>query len=100
MATVTTKTKQATVGILMPCYNLGEHMHEALDSLFGQTFQDFELVIADDGSTDKATLETLRSLSLPHGKVFFEKSNRGLNVTRNKYMSRFDTEFVFSFDPD
>jgi GT2 family glycosyltransferase len=84
----------------MPCFNLGEHTQEALDSLFAQTFQDFALIIADDASTDKSTKTTLKNLKLPRGNVYFESKNLGVSKLRNKYMKQLDTKYVMSFDPD
>lgn len=88
------------VGVFMPCYNYGQYIQEALDSLFKQTFQDFELIIADDASPDPKTIQTLKNLKLPKGTVHFEKKNMGLNNIRNKYMSQFKTKYVISFDAD
>jgi glycosyltransferase involved in cell wall biosynthesis len=40
------------ISIIIPCYNQGEFMQEALDSLFAQTYQDFEIIIIDNASID------------------------------------------------
>lgn len=45
-------TKMATIDILMATYNGGKFIREQLDSIFWQTFQDFRLIVRDDGSTD------------------------------------------------
>jgi glycosyltransferase involved in cell wall biosynthesis len=92
---------EATIGIVMPCYNLGNFIHEAIDSIFTQTFTNFKLIIVDDASTDKTTRKILEKLSLPkNASVVFEKKNLGLSGVRNKYMEKFKTKYVFSFDPD
>ena len=93
--------KEYTVGIVMPCYNLGEYINEALDSLSKQTFQDFHVIIVDDVSNDMNTVKILKQLSLPeNAELVFEKKNLGLSGVRNKYMHKFKTKYVFSFDPD
>jgi glycosyltransferase involved in cell wall biosynthesis len=43
-----------TVSIFMPVYNSEKYLAQTLDSLRTQTFQDFEIIIADDGSTDQS----------------------------------------------
>ena len=49
-----------TISVCMPSYNHARFLPEALDSIMGQTFQDFELIVVDDGSTDDS-LEILQS---------------------------------------
>jgi glycosyltransferase involved in cell wall biosynthesis len=95
-----TESTPAKVGIFMPCFNLGNYIDEALDSLFSQTFQDFDLIIADDCSTDKATLNKLKSLKLPKGKIFYEKTNLGMLRISNKYMELLDNQYLMIFSPD
>jgi glycosyltransferase involved in cell wall biosynthesis len=43
-----------TVSVVLPLYNCPEYICEAVDSILHQSFQDFELIIIDDGSTDNS----------------------------------------------
>ena len=49
---ISPQKKPPVLSIFMPAYNASEHLHATLDSILAQTFRDFELVIADDGSQD------------------------------------------------
>ena len=48
------------VSVLMPVYNGAQYLQEAIDSILGQTYKDFEFVIIDDGSTDELRVPEVR----------------------------------------
>src|SRR4051812_12460500 len=70
------------VSVVMPTYNKGRYLREAIDSIRRQTFEDWELVIVDDGSTDDtaAVLATYRD---PRIKVHTLPANVGRSRARN-----------------
>ena len=65
------------VSVVMAVYNGAEHLGATLDSILGQTFADFELIVVDDGSTD-ATPEILRRCPDPRLRVVTQPKNEGL----------------------
>ena len=72
------------VSIVMPTYNRADYLPKAIDSVLNQTFQDYELVIIDDGSTDgtKQVLEEYQSKSNKI-RVVTHKTNQGVAIARN-----------------
>lgn len=69
--------KDPKVTVLMPVYNGERYLHEAIDSIFAQTFTDFEFLIIDDASTD-STPEIPRSYNDPRIRIVTNEENLGL----------------------
>jgi glycosyltransferase involved in cell wall biosynthesis len=70
------------ISVLMPCFNHGAFIDEAIESVLTQTVQDFEIIIVDDGSSDPATVEKLSCYQAPRVRVL-RTVNRGLPAARN-----------------
>ena len=70
------------VSVIIPAYNIAGFVRETLDSVFAQTFKDFEVVIVDDGSDDAAELR-LQLEPYIDDIVFASQSNAGAAKTRN-----------------
>jgi glycosyltransferase involved in cell wall biosynthesis len=65
------------VSVIIPCYNLGQYLDEAVDPILAQTSQDFEIIIVNDGSTDEFTNTLLASYDRPKTRVLATE-NQGL----------------------
>jgi glycosyltransferase involved in cell wall biosynthesis len=89
----------ARISVLMPCFNHGAFIAEAVNSVRAQTLQDFEIIIVDDGSTDLATRETLARLSAP-GTTVVTTANHGLPAARNHAARHASGEFYCALDAD
>lgn len=89
----------ARISVLMPCFNHGAFIAEAVNSVRAQTLQDFEIIIVDDGSTDLATRETLARLSAP-GTSVLTTANQGLPAARNHAARHASGEFYCALDAD
>lgn len=91
-----------TVG--MPCYNYGRYLQEAIDSVLASTFQDFEILVINDGSTDPETLSVLAALEskAPAGARLrvIHQQNQGLAAARNKGAALALGKYVISLDAD
>jgi O-antigen biosynthesis protein len=70
------------VSVIIPCYNYGMFIKEAINSVLAQTFQRFEILVIDDGSTDVLTKNVLRNLRYDKMKIIHQE-NQGLARTRN-----------------
>ena len=87
------------ISVLVPCFNHGRFIREAIDSIFAQTVQDFEVVVVDDGSTDPQTRETLDRLAGERITVL-RTENRGLPAARNYAARHSRGEFLCAVDAD
>jgi len=70
------------VSVYIPAYNHEEYVEQAVLSIINQTFQDFELLVIDDGSTDRTPL-ILEQLSKQYGFYYGRQENRGVCRTLN-----------------
>lgn len=87
-----------TVSIVIPCWNAGQYLSELFESLDAQTFSDFETILVDDGSTDPATLDALKTL--PSAVTLIRQENRGLPGARNTGFRAATGEFFLPLDCD
>jgi glycosyltransferase involved in cell wall biosynthesis len=87
------------VSIIIPCFNLGEFLEEAVDSVFAQSCQDFEIVIVNDGSTDAATNRLLARFRRPRTTVLHSE-NRGLAAARNLAIEHARGRYLCALDAD
>ncbi len=85
------------VSIIIPVYNGAAFISEAIESIFNQSFQDFELIVIDDGSTDE-TQEIVHQF----GKrlAYFYQKNQGRAATRNAGLKKAKGLYVAFLDAD
>ena len=87
------------VSVIIPCFNHGKYIDEAVDSILQQTYQEFEIIIIDDGSTDPFTIEKLKSYNKQKTKVIRTKNN-GLPAARNKGIQLATGKYILTLDAD
>ena len=90
------------VSVIIPLYNAEKFIGECLDSLLAQTFQDFEVIVVDDCSTDAGRQIAESYLEKFGGRlsIYNNHKNFGPSVTRNKGLQISRGEYVFFFDAD
>lgn len=87
------------VSIVLPVYNADEYIGHSIDSLLNQTFEDFEIVAINDGSTDQSA-SVLQQYKDPRLKIFHNSENlglistlnKGIELARGKYIARIDAD--------
>lgn len=87
------------ISVLMSVYNGELYLRQAIDSILGQTFPDFEFLIINDGSTD-ATREIILSYRDPRIRLIENEVNIGLTKSLNKGLSLARGEFIARQDAD
>lgn len=97
--------EDAEVTVIVPLYNYGHYLPEALDSVLAQTLPTLDLVVVDDASTDDS-LDVARGWMERHGERFNRlvllrnRANAGLALTRNVGFAAAETPFVLQLDAD
>jgi glycosyltransferase involved in cell wall biosynthesis len=87
-----------TISVIIPAYNAEKTIQETIESVLDQTFQDFELIVINDGSTDR-TLEIISSFTDSRLQVF-SFPNSGAQKSRNVGLSKSSGEYIAFLDAD
>ncbi len=88
------------VSVLMPVCNGEPYVSEAIDSILAQTYDEFELLVLDDGSTDRSP-EILRSYEVRDRRVrVITRENRGIVPSLNEMIALSGGEYIARMDAD
>lgn len=93
--------KKPKITVLMPVYNCELYIRESIDSILNQTFDDFELLIIDDASTDK-TVDIIKAyndfriqlIEKPQNSGYTNSLNYGLSIAKGEYIARMDGDDI------
>ncbi len=89
--------KKLRVSVIIPTYNRGWIIKEAIDSVLSQDYRDFELIVVDDGSTDN-TDDILNSYR--EDIIVFRQKNQGVSAARNRGLAEASGRFIAFLDSD
>lgn len=88
------------LSVIVPVYNTGRYVRDCIDSILGQSYRNFELIIVDDGSTD-SSLQICREYESSDGRVkVIHKENGGVASARNAGIEAASGDFVTFVDSD
>jgi glycosyltransferase involved in cell wall biosynthesis len=94
--------KAPLVSVVITCYNYGKYLAGCIESVLGQTFKDYDIIIVNDGSTDET--DAVAEMFLHHEKIHYIKQrnagqanskNTGIENSRGKYLAFLDADDVW-----
>jgi len=88
------------VSVVMPCFNQGQFLAEAIESVLSQTFSRIEIVVVEDCSTDGITRDLVRRSRFPRTRTILHNTNRGVAATRNTGVRAARGTYILPLDAD
>jgi len=94
-------SRKAKVDILIPTYNREQYIEQCIDSILNQTYKDINIIIYDDGSTDK-TRQIIEYYQKFHSNIQYIRGveNRGVGFARNILLESSKAEYIAWQDSD
>ncbi len=90
----------AEISVIIPAYNLEDHLGEMLESLAHQSFEDYEAIIVDDGSEDDSSSVALRFVARDSRFRLVRQENQGVSEARNRGLDEATGKYLIFFDGD
>jgi glycosyltransferase involved in cell wall biosynthesis len=87
-----------SISVIIPLYNKEKNVSKALSSVLAQTMSDFEIIVVNDGSTDKGP-DLVRAIQDPRIKII-DQENSGVSVARNRGIEESRAELIAFLDAD
>ena len=88
------------ISVIIPVYNVEQHLRKCLDSVVAQTFRDIEIICIDDGSTDSSP-QILREFAAKDERIkIISQTNKGLSVARNVGLEQATAAHISYVDSD
>ena len=88
------------ISVIIPAYNAGKFIENCINSIFSQTYGDFEIIVVNDGSSDN-TLDILNSLAKKDARLkVISQKNGGVSAARNTALKHAKGEFITYVDAD
>ena len=92
---------EVTITVIVPAYNAGDHITRCLDSLLNQIFDDFEIIVVDDGSSDDTLALAEKALSKSKIKsTVLSQKHGGVSRARNLGLEKATGRYIYFLDSD
>jgi glycosyltransferase involved in cell wall biosynthesis len=88
------------ISFIIPYYNAGNTIQETIDSIFAQTFTNFDVWIVNDGSTDAQSIDKLRDFEGNDNIHVIHQDNAGPSVARNRAIRATKADYIVPIDAD
>ena len=88
------------ISVIVPVYNAGKYLERSLTSICGQTYQNLEILLIDDGSTDDSLEQCLAWAKQDERIQVFHQENGGVSKARNTGISNATGEYIVFIDSD
>ena len=88
------------ISVIIPVYNTEKYLHRCIDSVLAQTYQDFELLLIDDGSKDSSGAICDEYAAKDTRVRVFHKENGGVSDTRNYGLDLAQGKYLMFLDSD
>ena len=85
---------------IVPVYNTEKYLKKFLDSLVNQTYKDFEIIVVNDGSTDKSSSIISKYQKKYKNIIVINKENEGLSMARNRGVQKSSGKYIIFVDSD
>lgn len=91
---------QPLVSVVIPCFNYGKYVVDAVDSILSQTLYNLEIIVVDGGSDEIETIRILRQTQRPRTKIIFrdgrhlvgDNRNYGISIAKGRYICCLDAD--------
>lgn len=88
------------ISLIIPVYNVDKYLREMLQSIFTQTFKEFEVIIINDGSTDNSEKIILEFKGKYNNLIYIKQENKGQSVARNTAIKYIRGKYTLFLDAD
>ena len=88
------------ISIIIPVYNVEKYIRRCLNSVLAQTYKDYEIILVDDGSSDKSSVICDEYAEIESNIQVIHKDNQGPSHTRNVGIENAKGQYVYFLDSD